>query len=707
VNAERPRKTLISVSEGALQNPSAFKPRSSALIPVFRTFGARQRYCEGVPDYGIAEASLAGNLAGFSLGIVISALLLVLTLRAVRLPGTPVANIGLAVCAMLWNVGGLICSFQHPESIIAEGAPPSIAMAIQFTGAALWPLPLLAIWRHMAVEKWQCSAWRYLQVLASILAIVVATGVWIGTAGWHVPVAGLKQTAAYGSTFLLLSAASLLLRGKPASRALVFSMTLVFAGLLLTTLSIIVGSNVSRTLWVQCIVGVTGHQSLLLVVIGTFFLFARFRFADVLIHYSVRLFLACLCAATLVLLISTPAVRNFTVDGGFPMAGRFIAAAAMATGILMLFPRLDRALGKFVDRTLFHAPDYREEARKLGEAVSGLFSEDDVMAAAVSAIRATLSVKEVRSIPLSSLASECPPEIHEGHVVEAECESHLPQLLGMPDVELLVPVRAAGTVAAVLAIAPGPARRSLVSHEVNYLQSVATQLGTRLDLLRLEREMADRRNREAVLQRQVTEAELRALRAQINPHFLFNSLNTVANLIATDPPRAEVMVLRLARVFRHVLANSSRQMVPVREEMEFLRTYLDIEEARFGSRLLVEFNVAPEVASSPVPSLILQPVVENALRHGLGPRPGPGKLKISATSQGDLVCLAVEDDGVGPGAWNHQSDADRTGGVGLRNIVQRLTALYRDGAQLTIQAAIPKGTRVTLLVPRVAIGDIA
>jgi len=96
-------------------------------------------------------------------------------------------------------------------------------------------------------------------------------------------------------------------------------------------------------------------------------------------------------------------------------------------------------------------------------------------------------------------------------------------------------------------------------HELDYLRSVATQLGTRLDLLRLEQDMVDRQNREAVLQQQVTEARLRALRAQINPHFLFNLLNTIASLIATDPPRAEVMTVRLARVFRHVLANSSRQ----------------------------------------------------------------------------------------------------------------------------------------------------
>jgi len=649
-----------------------------------------------MPHYGIAEVSLAGNLAGFYLGIVISVLLLALTLRAMRLPGTPVANIFLAICALLWNIGGLIATFQGSGKPTYE-TTPSVALAIQFTGAALWPLPLLTIWRHLAVEEWQCRTWRYLQTIASMSAAVIATGVWLAAAGLTVPLMDIKRLAAYGSTLLLVTAGLMILRGRRASRALLFSMALIFAGLLDTSISMIVGSHALQTQWIQCIVSVTGHQSVLLVVIGTFFLFARFRFADVLIRYTVRLFLASLCASALVLFISAPAIRNFAGDDKLPVAGYFVAAAILATGLLISFAPLDRTVGRLFDRSLFHAPDYRDEARKLGESIRGLYSENDVIAAALSAIRTTLALSDARSIPLSSLAEAFPPEIREGQIAQLECGSALAKALHMPDAELLVPVRAGGVVATVLVIAPGAARRTLVSHEVNYLQSVAAQLGTRLDLLRLEREMADRQSREAVLQQQVTEAELRALRAQINPHFLFNSLNTIANLIATDPPRAEVMTLRLARVFRYVLANSSRQMVSVREEMEFLRTYLDIEEARFGSRLLVEFNVSPEVALSSVPSLILQPVVENALRHGLGPRPGPGKLKISATSEGDLLCLAVEDDGVGPGT---RSD-DAPGGVGLRNIMQRLTALYSDDARLTIQPALPEGTLVTLLLPRV------
>ena len=204
--------------------------------------------------------------------------------------------------------------------------------------------------------------------------------------------------------------------------------------------------------------------------------------------------------------------------------------------------------------------------------------------------------------------------------------------------EVLIPIATGGRVTHLLAAAPGSARPGLVSHDLDYLRAIAAQCGNRLDALAREREAVERQSREALLLQQVTEAELRALRAQINPHFLFNSLNTVADLIVRDPARAETMTLRLASVFRHVLAHSSRPLTTIRDEIEFLRTYLYIEEARFGDRLRVEIEVAPEAAGEAIPSLILQPLVENALKHGLGPKPGPGRLWISVARGGRASC---------------------------------------------------------------------
>jgi two-component system LytT family sensor kinase len=321
----------------------------------------------------------------------------------------------------------------------------------------------------------------------------------------------------------------------------------------------------------------------------------------------------------------------------------------------------------------------------------------------------------VRLLNYGSLPQQrWPPEIGEGEVVELGDADPLRPFLPRPNIDYLFPVRTGSHVTSVLAVSLGPTRRGLVTHEINYLRSVALHLGNRFDLLRTEREMLERRTRETLLRQQLTEAELRSLRSQINPHFLFNSLNTIADLIVTNPERAEIMTLRLAKVFRHVLAQSARPLTSVQEEIECVRTYLHIEEARFSDRLHVEIEVAPEVAADQIPSLILQPIVENALKHGLAPKPGPGHLWISVRAQGSQICLQVEDDGMGPSSRalaksnGNQRAADtaslgtKDSGVGLTNVAQRLKTLYWDRASLSFEPRPAGGSCVTLLLPRSA-----
>ena len=645
---------------------------------------------------------LAANLIGFTIGLVISIMLLVLTLRSAKLPGTPVPNVVCALCSLLWNFGGLLNAIQNP-TIAPRPGPGCAAMAIQFTGAAVWPIAMLAIWRRLAVRRWQWGGRRFLQVLAMVDAAIIVLGVWAAAAGITVPLIALKEFTAYNASVVLVAGAVMLLRGRPASRALWFSSLVVLFGVLTTTLSVIVHINIQPSNWVNGALGVSSQQPVLLVVLGTFFLFARFRFADLFIRYSVRILLASVSAAAFVLLLGSPFFSRLTNQTEFPNAVHLFATTILATGFLVCFIPLDRKIGRLVNRWIFHAPDYRNAARELGDQLRSLYTESDLTAAVETAVRTTLVLTDVRSVALARLpASLWPAEIHDGEVVELDRGNPIGSLLALPEVELLVPVRAAGRVISVLAVSPGAPRKGLVSQEVNYLRSVAAQFGSRLDLLRLEREMADRQNREALLLQQVTEAELRALRAQINPHFLFNSLNTIANLIVTNPERAETMTLRLAKVFRHVLAQSSRPMIPIREEIEFLRTYLEIEEARFGSRLQVDIDVSPEVGREYVPSLILQPVVENALKHGLGPKTGPGRLWISAKILDNQVCLRVEDDGVGPSLSRLKAENGNGApqGVGLTNIRQRLATLYQDRAYLALESREPAGARVTLMVPR-------
>jgi len=366
----------------------------------------------------------------------------------------------------------------------------------------------------------------------------------------------------------------------------------------------------------------------------------------------------------------------------FPGAIHAFLLVLSVNALLVSITFVDERVSKQVNRWLFRAPDYRAEARALAIRLRDLEDEGQIAAAVEEAARRPLELSKARVVALDPVASPpWPATLLEGETVERGGE-------------VLIPVAVGGRFSYLLLAFPGPARPGLVSHDVDYLRAIASLFGNRLDALGRERDAIERQSREAVLLQQVTEAELRALRAQINPHFLFNSLNTVADLIVRDPARAETMTLRLASVFRHVLAHSSRPLTTIRDEIEFLRAYLYIEEARFGDRLRVEFAVDQGVAAEEVPSLILQPLVENALKHGLGPKPGPGHLSISARFEGNCLLLRVEDDGIGLGIRRESS------GLGLTNVAERLNTLYQDRASVAIEAREGGGCRVTLLIPR-------
>jgi sensor histidine kinase YesM len=193
---------------------------------------------------------------------------------------------------------------------------------------------------------------------------------------------------------------------------------------------------------------------------------------------------------------------------------------------------------------------------------------------------------------------------------------------------------------------------------------------------------------------ELAQAELRALRAQINPHFLFNTLNSIASLIATQPRAAEETTTRLAEVFRYALQASDRDQAPLARELEFVRSLLAIERTRFGDRLRVEESIEPGLEAASVPTLLLQPLVENAVRHGVSDRPGGGTVRIAARREGDRLVLEVADDG--PGI--DDSAAPSGTGFGLHSVRERLRAAGPPHA-LEIDSAPGRGTRVRVLLP--------
>lgn len=208
------------------------------------------------------------------------------------------------------------------------------------------------------------------------------------------------------------------------------------------------------------------------------------------------------------------------------------------------------------------------------------------------------------------------------------------------------------------------------------------------------RQARAREVRSARLETRLIESQLQALQQQLHPHFLFNTLHAISTLVHRDPEKADLMIERLSDLLRITLRKVGVQEVELAEELEYLRAYLDIEQIHFGNRLRIEYRIDAAALDVLVPTLILQPLVENAIRHGLEPMVRPGTLTIEADADGDTISLRVRDDGAGfPKNWQ------RRDGVGLANTRSRLDRLYGEQAALTIRDNPGGGVLVDVYIP--------
>lgn len=196
-------------------------------------------------------------------------------------------------------------------------------------------------------------------------------------------------------------------------------------------------------------------------------------------------------------------------------------------------------------------------------------------------------------------------------------------------------------------------------------------------------------------ERQLAEARLTLLVAQLQPHFLFNTLNTIAAMMHVDVWAADRMLNRLSDLLRLALASASRPETTLEHEIQFVQAYVEIQRARFGDGLLLTVDVAPQLRTVLVPSLILQPLVENSIRHGFGPQPGRGTIRVRASSDGAALTLEVVDDGAGPAP----ASATRRAGLGLANARQRLDQLYPGRSLLSLEPAQGGGAVATVRLP--------
>ena len=281
-------------------------------------------------------------------------------------------------------------------------------------------------------------------------------------------------------------------------------------------------------------------------------------------------------------------------------------------------------------------------------------------------------------------------------------ESALPPSLAALLVErgaaLAIPILGDAAPAGLLVLGAKKQRQGLYNlDDLDQLRSLGAGLALAIERLVLV-------ERQKALVRQSAEAELAALRAQINPHFLFNALNTIVSLIEERPEEAEAVVEHLAAIFRHILQTSSRPFVTMEEEFALVGHYLHIEAARFGPKLEVERHLEPALRTCPVPAFAVQTLVENAVKHGLGPRRGGGTLRLTCAPHPDgFAEVVVADTGVGIPALFGQGEQALPQppffGIGLRNVSARLQQIYGRGDLLRLRSTPGEGTTVRLCLP--------
>lgn len=440
-------------------------------------------------------------------------------------------------------------------------------------------------------------------------------------------------------------------------------------------------------------------------IIVAFYYEARYAFMDVFIKKSTVVVLMVLVSGVYYLMVGKAA------SSGLWRNIRF-AEWIILLPLICALPFMAQMIERWVDRYIFRrrrAPS--EVLSGFSRAIRRLESQEQLVETAAAYIRDVFQAKEVwidrladspvrPGEPLEA-ADELTKSASKwkGAVVAEQLADSDPwkAWLAARAMDVVTALRTKGEVVLYLALGRKQIRDPYLSGDIDLLNSLTDQLEFALETVRLERERGEQERRQQELKVLAGRAELKALRAQINPHFLFNALNTIASLIRRNPVKAEETVETLADVFRHALTKSGKEFIPLAEELEFIQAYLDIEKARFGDKLQVEINIQKEAEGVRIPVMVLQPLVENAVKHGVAPKVEGGKVKISARCKNGSLEMEVADDGVGFEPANaHRLYHD---GLGVRSVRDRLRGIYGEKGCIRIESAVNQGTRIHISLP--------
>ena len=441
-------------------------------------------------------------------------------------------------------------------------------------------------------------------------------------------------------------------------------------GVLVVMFVLIIVSNLREVPFTRLFDVGTRSLPLMFLFVSTYF-GSRYEFYDLFVKRGLAL-MAMVAALTLYLALLLPWLDGFPLSWARPLV--------YALGLLPLAASLPWLYGKLVgrlDRFWFGRQFTPIEALThfLSTCYPGATNEDELVAQAETALAEIF---------------KAPARIELGR-----------NRTRSTDAELVVGLGPVTEQAGTIVLQPRASLTPFFSQDVALMTSLADVLFYLLDNMRLQRKRQEQETLATEMSLKATQSNLKALRAQINPHFLFNALNAIAGLIHKDPRRADAAIEQLADVFRYTLRGSEREWATLDEELTFVRSYLAVEQARFGPRLSVEVTADPETRSAMVPTMMIQTLVENAVKHGIASTRGRGRIEVQAREEGDRLRIDVADNGPGFGRDAASGDRSDTGGYGLHNVRHRLLGHFGDQASLKVaRDTVQDLTVVSIVMPR-------
>jgi signal transduction histidine kinase len=343
---------------------------------------------------------------------------------------------------------------------------------------------------------------------------------------------------------------------------------------------------------------------------------------------------------------------------------------------LVAFAYVRNILQQWIGRVLFRRQNLDERIQTIVELAAKAASEEELLSSAAGQIAAHLRTDQFAIVSDQGLVRE----VNQPAVLfDADRIHHLPRWA-----ETQTPLRLSSGEVRLLLTGPRAGRQRYLSEDLEDMRRLGSAVVEQVERFRSEE-----------LKRLAAQAELRALQAQVNPHFLFNALNTLYGSIDRESYHARRMVLNLSEIFRYFL-QGDRSFIALSEELRIIEAYLEIESLRLGDRLETELLVSESARSAMIPILSVQPLVENAVKHGIASRPGPGRVRLRAETVDGQLRVSVEDTGMG--FAESQKQMNEGCGVGLENVRRRLRLSYGLNSTLTISSD-GSGTVVGFVIP--------